>query len=438
MDPNSTPTDETHSLPKRTTPTWEMELLLSGATVFALFQVVQALQAGSAYMLTRLDGAWHLITMLLFTYGQGAVTMLLLSFSLHLLMRAYWVALVGMNSVFPGGLKIERTRAGPIGKAQLAKRWENIEASIERADNRATIIFALGVAITLVIAPVTIMVVVLFALAALLAWATGWTDELLTVYGILAALLYLPYFVVTTIDKRRGDRMMPHSRGYRWITATLNFYSRIGMGRDTFPLLTVFYNNIGERIGTAAVMIVMMLVLASSSVGLVLSMNELGIGSYGDFPSPARGLSNRADGRHYETHHDPARPPAVPYLPDMVVRGPYLRLVVPFVPVVHGHLLDACEAAKLPGDKIAEVLKRNEGLRACLAEGIAVKLDGQPVSLSPDWYSEPGRDLRGLVYMIPAQGLAAGRHELSVLFTPKEAPGEDKDPTQPYLIAFWR
>ena len=44
------------ALPKRTTPTWETELLLSGATVFALFQAAQALLAWAAYLLPRLDG----------------------------------------------------------------------------------------------------------------------------------------------------------------------------------------------------------------------------------------------------------------------------------------------------------------------------------------------------------------------------------------------
>ncbi len=33
-------------LPPRTTPTWEMELLISGATVFALFQLPGALDQG--------------------------------------------------------------------------------------------------------------------------------------------------------------------------------------------------------------------------------------------------------------------------------------------------------------------------------------------------------------------------------------------------------
>ena len=59
------------TLPRRTTPTWEVELLLSGATVFALFQGAQAMMAGGAYLLPRLNGDLFMLCSMLFTYGYG-------------------------------------------------------------------------------------------------------------------------------------------------------------------------------------------------------------------------------------------------------------------------------------------------------------------------------------------------------------------------------
>ncbi len=60
------------------------------------------------------------------------------------------------------------------------------------------------------------------------------------------------------------------------------------------------------------------------------------------------------------------------------------------------------------------------------------------MSATPEWYTEPDRDLRGLLYMIPIRGLADGRHEVSILAKPRRKPEADEDPGQPFVIPFWR
>ena len=117
MDLDQTPQEDANTIPKRTTPTWDMELLLSGATVFALFQGAQAVMAGGAYLLPRLQGDALMLCSMLFTYGYGGLILLALTFALHLVIRAYWVALIGMNSVFPQGIKVDALKAGPLALA---------------------------------------------------------------------------------------------------------------------------------------------------------------------------------------------------------------------------------------------------------------------------------------------------------------------------------
>ena len=49
------------AIPAKTTPTWEMELLLSGATVFGLLQLPDALHGLTAPLLARLGGGVALV-----------------------------------------------------------------------------------------------------------------------------------------------------------------------------------------------------------------------------------------------------------------------------------------------------------------------------------------------------------------------------------------
>lgn len=429
--------EDANTIPKRTTPTWNMELLLSGATVFALFQGSQAVMAGGSYLLPRLQGDITLLASILFTYGYGGFILLALTFALHLVIRAYWVALIGMNSVFPAGVKLDAMKAGPLAKDILKRRWRPMDVSIERADNAATMVFGIGVSIVLVLVPVSLSVTLMFALVALVGWATGLQQHSSWLMMALLALLFIPYMAASSLDRMRGDRLLPGTLAHRLCRGTLEAYSRIGMNHASNPLVTLFSSNIGERRGQTIIFAVMFTAMLSSAAGLVLSRKDLGIGSYGDFPDPRRGMSSSVEGRSYASSHQPDWSPLAPYIPDMAVRGDYARLVVPYIPQRHGHLFDAC-GARGEEDRTSDENKRRADLLACIGRDIKVSLNGAPLAVPPEWYTEPNLDLRGLLYMIPVRDLAGGRHELSVLAKPEQAPEADEDPEQPFVIPFWR
>lgn len=437
MDNRINPPEDANTIPKRTTPTWDMELLLSGATVFALLQGSQAVMSGGSYLLPRLQGDISLLANILFTYGYGGLILLSLTFALHLVIRAYWVALIGMNSVFPAGVKLDAMKAGPLAKDILKRRWRPMDVSIERADNAATMVFGIGVSIVLVLVPVSLTVTLMFAVVALVGWATGLQQHSEGLMMALLALLFIPYMAAASLDKSRGDRLRPGTLAYRLCRGTLEAYSRIGMNHASNPLVTLFSSNIGERRGQTIIFAVILTAMLSSGAGLVLSLKDLGLGSYGDFPDPRRGMSLSVEGRSYASSHQPGWSPLAPYIPDMVVRGDYLRLVVPYVPRLHGHLLDAC-GARGEEDKASDEKQRRTELLACVSRGVQVRLDGDAVGVLPEWYTEPNLDLRGLLYMVPVRDLAEGRHELSVLTKPERAPEGDEEPAQPSVIPFWR
>jgi hypothetical protein len=76
------------------------------------------------------------------------------------------------------------------------------------------------------------------------------------------------------------------------------------------------------------------------------------------------------------------------------------------------------------------------GALDCLAGLLEVRLDGVPVAVRLDASEDPVSGQRGVLAMIPVEGLAAGRHELSLNQPPRrvevaEQPGR-------YLIPFWR
>jgi hypothetical protein len=86
---------------------WELELLISGGAIFTLFQL-------SDWFISWIDSARitsHLpgIGVVLMA-GMIIIKTLTLGFASHLIMRAFWLALVCVNYVFPEGINIEKIR----------------------------------------------------------------------------------------------------------------------------------------------------------------------------------------------------------------------------------------------------------------------------------------------------------------------------------------
>jgi len=97
-----------------TSPTWELELLISGAVLFALFQIPTQLTAFFARLEPHATSTMMSVLLLGQLYMKAILYALIASFVVHLVARAYWVGLVGLQSVFPKGVRWENFKSGPV------------------------------------------------------------------------------------------------------------------------------------------------------------------------------------------------------------------------------------------------------------------------------------------------------------------------------------
>lgn len=445
------PDHDPNTLPRRTTPTWEMEVLLSGATVFAVWQVVAAMAPLASYLVPRLPAEILQWGGVLYIYVAGGLIMVGLAFTLHLALRAYWVALVGMHSVYPQGLRIEGIKAGPVMRALLLSRWPDMPQAIEKADNRATVVFGLGIGVAAVLVPITLSVTILYALSFGLSWALGWMHAVSWVFLAATMGFLLPMLSVQLLDRALAGRLVPGSRTYRAFSAVLGVYRHFGMSRESIPLVTIYSSNVGDRRGNIVVLSIMAVSLLLAVALLTRENLHLGPGGTGGFPTPWRGTAATVDGRHYASLQEPDAMPGLPFLPSPIQRGDYARLVVPYLPARHAEALAGCqegadesaeEAAKTAPDRLRDAMRESAqrtALLECYSRHFDLRLDGSRLALQPDWFMDPSRDLRGLIYMVPLQDLAPGRHELQ-LSGPDSRFGQDAEEQLPLpdRIPFWR
>jgi hypothetical protein len=434
-DPAPPPADDSASrLPRHTTPTWEVELLISGVAVFAMLQLPGWLDDRFFFLSRRFDSDWLQPLQMVYIYLESAALILAGTFLLHLLLRAQWIALVGMHSVFPEGIRWERLRMGPVQREVEAEQYPGRDATIDRADNRATIVFSFGVNLASTLLYITVLVTGIFAAIIGVAALTGLKVDVAGLLGYCTIAVFAPMGLAMLVDRRFGDRLREGGAARRVLKAALRLYGRSGiMQRSTNPTFSLLASHGGERRVTLLTLVVFIAAFAIILFAIYTGGDARRLGNYALFPEFADG-SRTLDAAHYDDRRNPVRDPAVAFIDSMVADKAYLRLVVPYAPQTDSiALLSDCPAAASPdqGDQ------RAAALLDCLQRLHAVALDGKPLAaLRYELGSDPRTDRPALVAMIDVRNLAPGRHELEVAHHPPKA--EAKETPRPWRIPFWR
>lgn len=416
----------------RTARTWEVELLISSVAVFAMLQLPGWLDDRMFALEPRVDDDWRMVLSLGYFYAKSAAVVLAVTFALHLLLRAQWIALVGMDSVYPQGVRLDKLRMGPIQRGIEEASPDATEDAIERADNRASVVFAIGVSVALIIASVCVTFCGLLLVATLASQALHLAIEPLTMLLGVFLVIMGPFIIASAVDHSLGARLRKGGIAHRALTAVLRFYTRIGMGRRNNRIVAILSSNGGERRIMAVVVGVMVAAILGVFAAYYFMRTGSGPGSYGYFPQSD---GNALDAANYDDQRNPARDRAVPYVQSAVVIGPYLKLVVPYRPTRDEPAMRATcgHTDALAGEH------RATARFACLSTLHAVTLDGHPVEgLRYEVASDPRTDRPALLAMIDIRELPRGRHELRVAHPLRvDAKPDNSDPGYDRIV-FWR
>jgi hypothetical protein len=425
------PQESPDLLPKRTTPTWEMELLVSGATVFGLLQLPGWVDALLFHAMNASEEALAGFIAPFGIYVQFALLALVGTFLLHLCLRGYWVALVGLHSVYPDGIRWERLNFGHYYLETFRRASASLPEQIERVDNRATRVFGVGFGLAMVVL-MPILAVGALILVLLLAQMAGWNGGLaIDAFWALFAFVFGSFFVVYLVDRLRGAALHARGRG-AWLRWCFDRFEGLGFWRMSNPLLLLYSSQEGSRrtlLLMVGVMIPALLLVSGRLTGSVIGWDS---GAYDGLPAEDGFTRDVVHPVYYASLRGAALTIAPqPHIPDPLVSEPYLRLFLPYRPRRHTPALEReCPQALRDADQGA-------GLR-CLARLQPIAIDGVPVQVELVAASDPRTGQRGMLAMIPVHGLAPGRHELTVMPAPRRPEDEAREPSRPHRIPFWK
>jgi hypothetical protein len=449
--PGAPPPADPNAVPRDTSPTWQSELLLSGGVVFALFQLPPLIDAGMAYFRPRVGEGGLQLLIFLFLYGKVVVLALIVAFTLHLALRAVWIALVGLHSVFPNGVDWSRIRSGPHGLAASQRNHVPLPRLIDRTDNVSTMVFGLGALVAMMGASIGAMTLLLVGLASMVRLLVGPGISIDTTLFALMGLLLGPLMLAQVVDRLFGHRIPAGSLPARMISGLVSVTSRFAMGRTATSMLMTFVSNVGQRKGMVLVMGSMYALLVFAAIERAVDNGALRLANEAYLPREGKG--GALDPRHYaDQRGENWRYSVAPFIPSMVARGAYLPLFIPYDPEALPPRL-AATCPELPRDRVTagedematdaarREAERVSALVACMAALYSVQLDGNPVVEDMmRIHTDPSSGLRGLLVVIPIHDLARGTHALTLDRLPaydEPAPAADAPPERDQ-ITFWR
>jgi hypothetical protein len=429
--------------------TAELELLISGAVLFALFRLSAVADETFFRLLLNLGGGLLKAAIIAFEYAKLILYSLIAAFVGHLALRAWWVGLVGLDAVFPGGPRWDRLPSyGPVTLDLYRQEMPRLQRMIARADAAASVVFAAGLAFAALFG----FTVVGSVLIGVLAWGLSAVvpDLPLELLFLAVSALAAAYLMaVGLVDRVWGQRLLAVPRRGAALRRAVRAGFWLAGSRVYAPLTLLLASNLPRRRVYLGFALGIGLVLALFVVRDVLLGYEL-LGFDSQRFLPARPGAAGFDPRYYDRHRPPSGPAwRLPSLESELATGPYLRLFVPFTPerVDEGAraLCPGLVPLREPGLRFeprsgqraeGDTPARLTAVRDCLLRLVRVELDGARVGKQRFLLGvHPTSGARGLLAQLPVASLLPGEHRLVVRET--ALPRQRRAPREHWLL-FWR
>ncbi|GAB3640889.1 hypothetical protein [Spirosoma arcticum] len=409
-----------------TNQSWNLELFISGAALFATLTLADGLDDALMYYRYNLmpdeSGIHDIIPTQIVSLCKAACYVLFGAFLANFVMRAFWVSLVGLLAAYPGGIRYDQiAMLSQYAREQYARRLGSLADYVIRLDRRCNVIFALASVVALMFLVIAIGSVVLITVVTMLQWTLSSSTyaAFLHIFRYVLIALYtvfMLFLICANIpawrDNPRVASLYFHlSNGIYWLTP--------GVGKATQYITYTFLSNISKKTLYRRLGAVFALFMVVEIVTMLIDVNRVRGSQLFDSRSF---MSLNAGGSVVEsTAYDNLRPEAVlanqATIQADVIREPYVRLFVAYPKLLDEELTKRFKEPLWP-----DSLKRKERREQRATWRIGALNRYFQVLINDSLYADPGflfterpdNDQRGITTVLLPTNMKLGRNTLEV------------------------
>jgi hypothetical protein len=401
---------------------YELEMLISGVGIYLTAELPNWIEWAYDYyfhnFLLNIDSVAIAFPLLIYAFLKTVAYLLSFTLIFHFILRAFWVGLVGLLSVFPEGIRYDNIpKSTPELIAKLKGKIGNATDWIVALDNLSSIIFSAAFSFVLIMVGICCMysaLVILMSCLALLIPIDIFNRYELTIYfGLLAmiilpslwmGLLSLPYF-------RRNPRWAKHQADLVWA-----YNSRIFpfIGQPMTFLSLFFRSNLSA--GRFGKYLAVTIVLCFGMFFFIF-IDKV----QGDILEARRTFSSGAEmyeilEDRYENQRTAGKIIKNITIQSEVIKEDYIRLFISYPAFLDNKL------TKCPPLKLSDTLSRDERLQrtdtyrlACWQRALTIRLnDSICRKVELVFYTHPNAGERGFLAYIPLTHCPKGRNILQI------------------------
>ena len=391
---------------------WNLELLISGAAiVFAGFLpdwVERSYYLQQQYVALDGGGPFATLPLLAYAFFKVVAWLLIASFVVHLVMRAFWVGLIGLQAAYPEGIRYDHIpNVAPATRRFQEKKLGRLDDFILRLDRLCSQVLALAFLIALMGVAIGLAYNMVFW--TMQAVQVFLPEKWLMILWNLIAFVFLSGAVAIVwfnfkmkkggdLNEKYGLRMARLGWGFNTMAIPL-------LARPIMYLSLVFLSNVPPRryywtlAGLGVVVMVSVFTILTQKIGEIKQRNLLEIRGWYSAGDPARLLQSDA--------YDNLRSPSSGHIPPLsiqadVVEGPFLRVFVAYPKTLDAAIGRYCTEPALP-----DSIGKRERVRLVDSLSLACLSSFFQLSINDSLYREPGWVFHEKDGLVSAKGLLA-------------------------------
>ncbi len=208
---------------------WQAELLISGLVIAGLLQLPELfIRWVEGYILESSEMGYMFLN-IASIFFLVSIDSLIIFFGFHFLFRAIWVALLGLNSVFPEGINVDSTSgAGPKYWKKAKEKYPDLSAYNLNLDKRCSLIFSLATVTIIMMSSFSVIILLIYQLFRFLISYFPIVADYVVHIGIGLYLLFsITAFTIQFLAKKYPDnkRVEKFADGFGTVAGTLfSFY----------------------------------------------------------------------------------------------------------------------------------------------------------------------------------------------------------------------
>ena len=412
--------------------TWEMEILLFGFVLVYIWPLPEKLKSFGSYLNLILDNQYleTVIASLLVVTLIGVI-ILIVSMIIHLFLRGFWIAIIGLNSAFPEGIKRDKLPGSDQILGLLKRKLPDLNDFEQKLENICSGTFAFAILIVLSWISVGIIMAISVTIILLIDNLTIDSD-----LYILLGLLLVVFFIVIPAMLYAIDFLtlgMLKSVKKKWFTKPYYYVYRI-FSIITLSVLArpIYYTFVTNLSGYKTKFLISLIPLAT----FILVLNFPVYTSQLYFPNEQTSQNKTVFKKKYVDFLKDVELIEKPVIPKQAINKDFLQVFIPYNAEKINALLEN-NFGNIPklrtggwqssgfvnvstnqdsvantkdqfNNKAEKVLKCLDSLYTFRIGGNRVKNDAM------SFYIHPRNDLPGFITYLPIDQLKPGKHVLEI------------------------